>query len=101
MRLVLPLAAALVVVGVWRHPLLGVYLVFGSALLFEQFEILGITPLTGQTRIFQNISSYTPTPLRLSLADLLVLLTLASWAFRRGAAEEPAPRFGPLGLAVA
>ena len=98
--LVAPLAAAVVVLLVIAHPVVGLYFVFGAALLFEQFPIAGLAPITAQSHIFQNISAYTPLPLRLSIADLLLVLTAAGLIVRRLSAHERL-RLGPLGWGIA
>ena len=98
--LVAPLAAAVVVVLVIAHPVVGLYLVFGAALLFEQFPIAGLSPITAQSHVFQNISAYTPLPLRLSIADLLLVLTAAGLIMHRLRAHERL-RLGPLGWGIA
>ena len=98
--LVAPLAVAVVVVLVIAHPVVGVYLLFGAALLFEQFPIAGLDPITAQSHIFQNVSAYTPLPLRLSIADLLLLLTAFGLIVRRLSARERL-RLGPLGWGIA
>ncbi|TMC47064.1 MAG: hypothetical protein E6J23_00920, partial [Chloroflexi bacterium] len=98
--LVAPLAAAVVVVLVIAHPVVGLYLVFGAALLFEQFPIAGLSPITAQSHVFQNISAYTPLPLRLSIADLLLVLTAAGLIVHRLRAHERL-RLGPLGWGIA
>lgn len=96
-----PLVATLVVLVVVVYPPAGVFMLFGAAVLFEQYAIPGLSPLTASTRFFQNISSYTPLPLRLCMAELLMLLTFASWIARVAAKTYPRPRGGPLGWAVA
>ena len=101
MLLLVPLVAALVGLAILAHPDVGVYLLFAVAILFEQWAIPGLEPITAQTRVFQNISTYTPIPLRLSLADLLMVLTLTSWAARRLVGRHQPFRMGPLGWAVA
>src|SRR5437773_2055324 len=101
MLLLVPLVAALVGLAILAHPHVGVYLLFAVAILFEQWAIPGLEPITAQTRVFQNISTYTPIPLRLSLADLLMVLTLTSWAARRLVGRLQPFRIGPLGWAVA
>jgi hypothetical protein len=98
-NVVLALLAAFVGAAVFVEPAVGVYLLFGIALLFEQFVITGLEPITAQTRLYQNLSAYTPLPIRLSLTDLLVIFTLGCWAVRRAARGE-AFRIGPLGRAV-
>jgi hypothetical protein len=72
--LLVPLAGVLVVGAIIRWPVAGVF--------------------------FQNVSAYTPVPLRLSVADALLVLTLASWAVRRVARRE-FPRGGPVATAIA
>jgi hypothetical protein len=99
--LVVPLVAAVITVAVFAHPSLGLYLLFGAAILFEQFGVEGLLPITSMARFFQNISAYTPIPLRLSTADLLVLLTVASWSLRVVDGRLPKPRMGPFGWPVA
>jgi O-antigen ligase len=98
--LLAPLAVGLVVAAIVRRPVVGVFLLFSAALLFEQFEIAGVSPITQQTHIFENLSSYSPIPLRLSVIDLLLTLTLASWVVRRIARRETI-RTGPFATAVA
>ena len=100
-RLVLPLVGILVVFVVLANPAAGIYLLFGAGLLLEQFPITGLTPITSQTHIFANLSEYTDIPLRLSLADLLILLTTLSWTVRLVTVKERAARVGPFGWAVA
>ncbi len=95
-----PLIAALVVVAVCAHPVVGVYLLFGGALLLEQYTIIALTPITANTHFYQNISAYTSIPIRLSVADLLMLLTLGSWAVRTAAGLGPKPRMGPFGWPI-
>lgn len=97
--LLVPLIAAIVVLGVFAHPAVGLYVLFGSAILFEQFTIAGIVPIT-QARFFVNINAYTPIPLRLSVADLLILLTVASLVVQRLRAKGAPLRMGPFGWAV-
>jgi hypothetical protein len=99
--LVAPLAAVLVVALVIRHPVVGVYLVFAAALLFEQFPIAGLETITAQSRIFQNVSAYTPLPIRLSIADLLLVLTAAGLGVRRLTGAHERMRLGPLGWGIA
>ncbi len=95
-----PVVGALVVLMVGAHPVTGVYLLFGAALLFEQFAIAGLAPLTAQSHLFQNVSAYTPLPIRLSLAELLMLLTGASLVFHRLTGRREALRMGPFGWAI-
>lgn len=80
--------------------MLGLYLLLGAVILLEQFEITGLAPLTAQTRFYQNFSTFSDVPLRLSASDLLALLTLASWAVRRVVGANAPARAGPLGWAV-
>lgn len=99
--LLVPLVGVVVVLALFAHPVVGVYLLFGAAILLEQFYVLGLAPITVGTHFYQNLSAYTPVPLRLSVADLLVLLTLVAWAARAAAGQYPKPRLGPFGLPVA
>ena len=77
-----PLVGALVALAVLYRPVVGVYLLLGAGLLFEQWPITGLEPLTAQTHFFENLSGISDIPLRLSACDLLALLTLASWLLR-------------------
>ena len=98
--LVAPLAIVVVVGAIALRPVVGIYLLAGSAILFEQFDLPRNVPITAQTHIYQNISAYTSIPLRLSVVDLLVLLTLGScvvWHLAR----HDRPRLGPFAGAVA
>ena len=98
--LLFPLIGAVVVLGVLTHPAIGLYVLFGSAILFEQFLVPGLSPITQYTRIFQNLSVYTPIPLRLSLVDLLILLTFAGLAAQRLRARHEPLRMGAFGWAI-
>jgi hypothetical protein len=98
--LLVPLIGGLVVLGVLAHPAVGVYVLFGSAILFEQFLVPGLTPFTQYSRIFQNLSVYTPIPLRLSLVDLLILLTVVGIATQRLRAGHEPLRMGAFGWAI-
>jgi O-Antigen ligase len=98
--LLAPLLAALLLIVLCAHPVAGVFLSFGCALLLEQYTIIGLTPITADTHFYQNLSAYTDLPIRLSAADLLMLLTLASWAIRAAAGREPKPRMGPFGWPI-
>jgi O-antigen ligase/polysaccharide polymerase Wzy-like membrane protein len=99
--LLVPLIAALLIIAILARPASGIYVLFGAALLFEQWQIAGLTPITAMTHIYENISSYTELPLRLSVSDLLVLLTLASWAVRRLDRSREPLRMGQFGRPVA
>ena len=99
--LLVPLLGAVVVVAIAARPVVGVYLLFGIAILLEQFVILGLQPITVGTHVYQNLSAYTEIPLRLSIVDLLLLLTAISWAAHVVTGRSPRPRAGPFGGAVA
>ncbi len=98
--LVAPLVVALLAAVVLARPLIGLCLIVGGALLFEQWGIAGVTPITYELRFFENLSSYTELPLRLSLADLLILLVIASWLVRRVGTAGARVRGGPLAWPV-
>src|SRR3954453_17489369 len=98
--LLFPLIAALVVLAVLAHPAVGLYVLFGSAILFEQFLVPGLSPVTQYSRVFQNLSAYTPIPIRLSVIDLLMILTLAGIAAQRFRAGHRPLRISVLGWAV-
>ena len=92
--LVLPLLGGLIGVAVFVRPILGLYLLFGAAILLEQFEISGVDARTAKTHFFENLSTFSTVPLRLSASDLLALITLASWGVRRLVGEIPPARAG-------
>jgi len=94
----LPLAAAIVVLGICAQPAIGLYVVFAAAILFEQVILVGVSPIT-QTKFFVNINAYTPLPIRLSIPDLLMLVTGAALLARRRIEGERL-RMGALGPAV-
>jgi len=95
--LLLPFAAALVVLTLFMWPRLGLYTLFGAALLFEEWGIAGLEPITGQVHFFQTVSGFTSIPLRFSVADSLAVLTLAAWLLRRLVRANASARMGPLG----
>jgi len=98
--LLIPLIGALVVLVVLAHPAVGLYVLFGSAILFEQFLVPGLSPITQYSRIFQNLSVYTPIPLRFSMVDLLIVLTGVGLAVQRLRARHEPLRMGAFGWAI-
>jgi O-antigen ligase len=94
------LVAALVTLAVVVRPVSGVYLLFGGAILFEQAGIPGVDSITEQVHFFKQLDSFTPIPLRLSAADLLLLLTLGT-LIARSLTGRSRLRIGPIGNAVA
>lgn len=96
-----PLVVAFVAVLVLARPIAGIYLLFGAALLFEQFEISGLSPLTAQTHFFENLTTFSPVPIRLSMSDLLAIGILVSWGLRRLARQNAPVRLGPLAVVLA
>jgi hypothetical protein len=97
---VAPLIGAVIGIVIFARPEVGLYLLVGTAIAFEQWEITGLAPLTAQTHFFQNISGYSDLPLRFSASDLLTLLTCVSWATRRAVGANAPARGGPFGWAV-
>jgi len=98
--LVVPLVGAIVVLGAFAHPAIGLYVLFGSAIMLEQFTIEGgIAPITS-TQFFVNINAYTPIPIRLSVADLLMMLTLAALLVERLRSKSARLHAGVFGWAV-
>jgi hypothetical protein len=98
--LALGVVGALAIVAVFARPATGIYLAITAALLFEQWAVPGIDPLTAQTHFFDNVSSFTSIDLRSSPADLLIITCVLAWLLRRDRENEPL-RAGPLGWAVA
>ena len=97
---VLPFAGATVALALFMWPRFGLYTLFAAALLFEEWGIAGLSPLTSQLHFFQNVSGYTPIPLRLSIADLLTLVTLLAWLMRRLIRANESGRIGPVGWPI-
>jgi len=95
--IVVTVVGGLVGLAVLLRPVVGIYLLFGGAILFEQYQITGLTPITGQTRVFVNLSAYTVIPIRLSIADLLALFTLVAWLAQRIRGLVEPMRMGPFG----
>lgn len=95
--LVLPFAMVVVSLALLVWPRLGLYTLFAAALLFEEWGIAGLDPITGQVHFFQNVSGFTPIPLRFSTADALAILILVAWLLRRLVGANAPARLGPLG----
>jgi hypothetical protein len=71
-------AALLVGAVICIRPIIGVYIGLAAAVLFEQWGVQGLDPLTAQTHFFDNIAGYSSIDVRLSLADFLIAVTLAA-----------------------
>ena len=99
--LLAPLLVALVGLAVITRPIVGVYLLFGAALLFEQTDVPGVAPLTDQSHIWQRLDFFTGIPVPLSIADLLMVLTVTALVTHRVTHRQGALRLGPFGWAVA
>jgi hypothetical protein len=97
---VLPFVGTLVGLALMVWPRLGLYTLFAAALLLEEWGIAGLEPITGQLHFFQNVSGYTPIPLRLSAADLLAIFTFAAWLLRRVVRANEPGRLGPIGWPI-
>src|SRR5213594_1779010 len=98
--LLVPIVGAVVGLLVITRPVTGVYLLFGAALLFEQADVPGIAPLTDQSHVWQRLDAYSSIPLPLSIADLLIVLTLATLLVHRVIGRHAPLRLGPFGWAV-
>jgi hypothetical protein len=95
------LVGALVTVAVFVRPIFGLYLLFPAAILFEQFDITGLAPLTAQTHYFQSLWAFSGVPIPLSASELLAIVTLVSWALRRLVGANAPARAGPFGSGIA
>jgi len=98
--LVAPFAAAFCGIALLVWPRSGLYVLFGAAILLEEWGIAGLNPITTETHFFQNISGYSAIPIRLSMADLLALLAVIAWGLRRLVGANPPARLGPIGWPV-
>jgi hypothetical protein len=102
-ELVLAAASALVLgPGVfWRRPEVAFYVTLLCAILIEQFGIAGLDPITTQTHFFQSFSGFTPLPLPIMAADIVVAPALLALSLRALARSGPFYRgalFGPVML---
>ncbi|HEY8785687.1 MAG TPA: O-antigen ligase family protein [Candidatus Limnocylindria bacterium] len=98
--LVAPFFGILAGIALLVWPRSGLYTLFAAALLFEEWGIAGLNPITAQTHFFQNVSGYSAIPLRFSLADILAILALLAWGLRRVVGANPPARMGPVGWPV-
>jgi hypothetical protein len=103
--LVLGMGALLLVVAIAMKPRVGVYLLLFCALLFEQWGIVGLAPLTAIYPFYQTLASTIGFPVPVSPVELLLILTLAAVVLphvaRRGTAFVRGPLFMPLLLFLA
>ena len=90
----------LLTAAVVARPIVGIYVAVAAALLFEQWGIVGLDPITAQTHFFDNVSAFTSVDLRLSAADMLIALTLVAWLAKRSRSAAPDLRGGPVGYAI-
>ncbi|MBA3747477.1 MAG: hypothetical protein H0W96_08315, partial [Solirubrobacterales bacterium] len=90
----------LLMAAVFARPIVGIYVAVAAALLFEQWGIVGLDPITAQTHFFDNVSAFTSVDLRLSAADMLIALTLVAWLAKRSRSAAPDLRGGPVGYAI-
>ncbi|MDP9371961.1 MAG: O-antigen ligase family protein, partial [Chloroflexota bacterium] len=99
--LLLVLAGALIGAGIlWRQPTLGAYLLVFACMFIDQWPVPGLHLLTGETHFFQTISAFTPLPLPMMPADLVLLFALTASLLPGLARSGPAPRGGTLFLPV-
>lgn len=94
------LGGALAGLVILMRPVIGVYILFAGAVLFEQAGITGLTPITEQVRFFKGFDSFTSVPLHASLADVLLLLSAVSLVVSHVAGRHTF-RMGAFGWAVA
>lgn len=103
----MPMLMLILVVGltgagmIWRHPALSVYIFVFAALTFEQWPVVGIDPITAQTRFFQTLSGAGfPLPLPVSPAEMLLIMSLVAVILpplaRRGSPFHTGTLFGPM-----
>ena len=81
--LVLLPVGALIAIAIFVRPVIGLYVALVAALLFEQWGIEGLSPITAQTHFFDNISGYSNIGLRFSMADLLIVTSLLAALLNR------------------
>ncbi len=69
--------AALIALLVWREPVLSLYTLIFTALVIEQFPILGVETITTRAYLFWwQLSAFTAVPLPVSPAEVLMAVTL-------------------------
>ena len=65
----------------WRWPVLAVYLLVFGALFIDQWPVQGLHPFTTQTQLFETLSGFTPLPIPITPAEMILgvaLLALSS-----------------------
>lgn len=97
----LVIAPIALVVGtiIFLRPIIGVYIGLTAAVLFEQWGVQGLDPITAQTHFFDNIAGYSTIDVRLSLADFFIAVTLAAAALNKTHGVRMW-HVGPIGLGV-
>jgi hypothetical protein len=100
---VLLCAGVAFVIATWHRPVVGIAVVLGITLLFEQFDFALFTPITRRVPFFDNASRFTglkgleasPLEFLLVIIVLIVLLqaTLRRWPIRENPLALPAVLF--------
>lgn len=87
------------VVLIWRKAVVAVYILLAGTLLFDQWPIAGLDPITLRAHFFQSLSGFTPIKIPINPAEMVLFLALAAillpaWAgvgpkFYRGSLYGP------------
>jgi hypothetical protein len=81
---------------IWRKPIIGLYILLFAALFIEQFGIAGLDPITTQTHFFETLSGFSPIPLSLSAADMVMGLMFLALLLPALARQRPPINKGAL-----
>ncbi len=91
------ISAVLGVLLVWRRPAVSLYALVSTGLIIEQFPITGIETITTRAYLFWwQLSAFTPLPLPISTAEMLMVVTLAAVLLPALAKHGPPFRKGGL-----
>jgi hypothetical protein len=105
----LPLAIGLVglvvAVGIFRKPVVGLYLLFFCSIFLEQWGIVGLNPVTANVPFYYTLSGAYGIPIPVSPLEMILVVTLVAmmvpYVARRGVQFVRGQLFAPLVLFLA